>query len=139
MKRLYIALFIWFVISLVVALFFYDKTVISFIKYFVLAASIQCIFQYFFNQFLNAKYSIELTKLEASLAQEENRFVKSLACPCYLKNSQDVKIDINKDNKYKCNKCEKDISVLIDVNTAMATKPLDEVKSVILNTFKSNE
>jgi|TARA_R110000868_G_scaffold243770_1_gene499773 hypothetical protein len=129
MRRLFISASLWLLISAAIALCFYDKTFISFLKWFIAAAAIQSLLQYFINQILNAKYGMQLTQLETSLAEELNRNIKPIACPCYFKHIQNINIDLNGENKYSCNKCNKDISVVVNLESAVSTKPVDSIKA----------
>ena len=131
MKRLIISLLIVLSVSTTTAFIFWDRTPFGFIKYFLLALVGQFIVQYFLNQYLNAKYGTQVTQLELSLANELNRNIKPITCPCYLKHIQEVDLELNNENIYVCTKCDKHVSAVIEVSSAMATKPVSGIKAEI--------
>ena len=129
MKKLLISVGILASISTFVSLIFWDKTAFSFVKWFCLITVIQFIIHYLKDQYLNTKYGVEVTKLESKLVEEYNKNIQQLICPCYFKHSQEVFIKLNEENKYACEKCDKKISAVVDIQTAMATIPVDSIKA----------
>ena len=131
MKRIFAALTILATISSIFAIIFCDKTLWGFSKMFLIATVAQFIIQYIANQYLNAKYGVQVTQLEATMAKELNRNVTGVACPCYIRNVQDVDLNINGENRYICNKCNKEISVNVALTTAISTTPVDNLKAEV--------
>ena len=108
----------------------------KFLMYFFITAAGQVLIQYTINQILNAKYGVQLKQIEAIMTQEQNRYSRELLCPCPIKNIQNVNIELNKESIYNCDKCNKQITALVDINTALVTKPVDNLKAELI---QSNE
>ena len=132
MKRILLSLAVLIIVSTTVGFIFWNKTVEGFVKFFLLATVAQLIIQFVVNQFLNAKYGVQISQLAAAAAAEAERTVKEIACPCYIRNVQSVNVDLQRENKYTCERCAKEISLVVELTPALTTKPVDGLKAEVI-------
>jgi len=84
---------------------------------------------YGYTTALNAYVELKNKKLENERIKEFSLQGLSVTCPCALKKTEFVPITLNTNNTYKCDTCQKNISVYIVPETALIT---DTVASVTL-------
>ena len=92
----------------------------SFIKALVFASGIQIIFFILYNNILRYIARLQLEKEALSLAQLANKNKVLIGCQgCKKMNS--VPIDLSEDNVFKCDKCDAENKVQIDITTILST------------------
>jgi hypothetical protein len=79
---------------------------------------------YMFVMGLDAWVALKNKKLENERIKEFSLQGMEVACPCSLKKTEFVPIVLNTNNNYKCNHCQKNISVYVTAETALVTEPL---------------
>ena len=100
--------------------YFFNPTLISFIKASVLAAAIQIIFFILYNNILRYIARLQLEKEALSLAQLANKNKVLIECQgCKKMNSVDI--DLSEENSFICDKCGADNNVQIDISTILPT------------------
>ena len=100
--------------------YFFNPTLISFIKSSVLASAIQVLFFILYNNILRYIARLQLEKEALSLAQLANKNKILIECQgCKKMNS--VNIDLSEDNSFVCDKCDADNKVQIDISTILPT------------------
>ena len=100
--------------------YFFNPTLISFIKASVLAAAIQIIFFILYNNILRYIARLQLEKEALSLAQLANKNKILIECQgCKKMNSVDI--DLSEENTFICEKCGADNNVQIDITTILPT------------------
>ena len=100
--------------------YFFNPTLISFIKSSVLASAIQVLFFILYNNILRYIARLQLEKEALSLAQLANKNKILIECQgCKKMNS--VNIDLSEDNRFVCDKCDADNKVQIDISTILPT------------------
>jgi len=100
--------------------YFFNPTIISFIKASVLAAAIQVIFFILYNNILRYIARLQLEKEALALAQLANKNKILIECQgCKKMNSVDI--DLSEENSFICEKCSADNNVQIDISTILPT------------------
>jgi hypothetical protein len=84
---------------------------------------------YAFVTTLNAYVELRNKKLENERIKEFSLQGLEVTCPCSLKKTEFIPIVLNTNNAYKCDHCQKNISVYIAAETALMT---DTIASVTL-------
>jgi uncharacterized protein (UPF0212 family) len=79
---------------------------------------------YIFIMVLDAWVVLKNKKLENERIKEFSLQGMEVSCPCSLKKVEFVPIILNTNNNYKCNHCQKNISVYVTAETALVTEPL---------------
>ena len=103
--------------------YFFDPTLLTFIKSFVLTIGIQIIFFFIYNNVLRyiAQLNLERESLQlAQLAEKNKIFIECQAC----KGTNDVSIDLTIENEFNCVHCSANNKVNIDYSTIIPTKPI---------------
>lgn len=93
-----------------------------------------------FNAFLyivDSYTSVRSKKLDVKRLQEMSYQGVEVTCPCADRHKQFVPIRLNSPNYYKCQKCNKTISIFTAVETAIVTEPIGDTD--ILNLDKLME
>ena len=100
--------------------YFFNPTIISFIKASVLAAAIQIIFFILYNNILRYIARLQLEKEALALAQLANKNKILIECQgCKKMNSVDI--DLSEENTFICEKCGADNNIQIDISTILPT------------------
>ena len=100
--------------------YFFNPTLISFIKASVLASAIQILFFILYNNILRFITRLHLEKEALSLAQLANKNKILIECQgCKKMNSVDI--DLSEENSFICEKCGADNNVNIDISTILPT------------------
>jgi len=100
--------------------YFFNPTIISFIKASVLAAAIQIIFFIIYNNILRYIATLQLEKEALVLAQLANKNKILIECQgCKKMNSVDI--DLSEENSFICDKCDADNNVQIDISSILPT------------------
>jgi hypothetical protein len=100
--------------------YFFNPTLISFIKATVLAGAIQVIFFILYNNILRYIARLQLEKESLALAQLANKNKLLIECQgCKKMNSVDI--DLSEENSFMCDKCDADNKVQIDISTILQT------------------
>jgi len=79
---------------------------------------------YAFIIILDAWVALKNKKLENERLREFSLQGMEVTCPCTLKKTEFIPITLNTNNNYRCNHCQKNISVYITAETALVTEPL---------------
>lgn len=82
---------------------------------------------YAFITALDAYVALRNKKLENERIKEFSLQGMEVTCPCTLKKAEFVPIILNTNNTYKCNTCQKNISVYIVPETALITETIANV------------
>jgi hypothetical protein len=82
---------------------------------------------YAFITTLSAYIELKNKKLENERIKEFSLQGLEVTCPCALKKTEFVPIVLNTNNNYKCNYCQKNISVYIAAETALVTETIASV------------
>ena len=108
--------------------YFFNPTIISFIKASVLAAAIQIIFFILYNNILRYIATLQLEKEALALAQLANKNKILIECQgCKKMNSVDI--DLSEENSFICDKCDAENNVQIDISTILQTNIIyDKIK-----------
>ncbi len=119
---------------------FFPQTIWTIISLFVFFSVIQIVSYYLVTLSIDAYTQVTLKKIEVEQLKLYSKITYAVACPCAIKNVEHQPIDISGENFYICNKCQKDISIRIGVETALKTSPtpdvnlnklLDKIKPII--------
>lgn len=121
--RLVTAIIVVFLISSSTS-FFFGKDPIGYIKWFVGATALQFILQYIVTLVLDARLGVQIKKLEQENILLLSKTEQPATCPCHVKNVQQIPILFDEQMKYKCNRCNKEISAYLDITTALTTTPV---------------
>lgn len=129
-RKLAYSLFLTTVISILGGLFllnFHFNFWATTIFFFVL----QIIGFYFYGEHVKRKNATFQAQLELLAAAELKKITADVVCPCDKKVQSTIPIEMNTDNSYICGQCNKRISVLLEVKTALKTDPIleDPLKS----------
>ena len=94
---------------------------------------------YFYGEHVKRKNAAFKAQLELLAAAELKKITADVVCPCDQKVQSTIPIEMNTENSYICGQCNKRISVLLEVKTALKTDPIleDPLKSPdLLNTVE---
>jgi hypothetical protein len=80
-----------------------------------------------FITILNAYIELRNKKLENERIKEFSLQGLEVTCPCTLKKREFVPIILNTNNAYKCDHCQKNVSVYISSETALVTETIASV------------
>ena len=103
--------------------YFFDTSLLTFVKYFVLATGLQIIFFFLYNNVLRyiARLNLEKESLQlAQLAEKNKVFVECQGC----KNTNNVDIDLTQENTFKCINCGAENKINIEFTTILPTNPI---------------
>ena len=103
--------------------YFFDTSLLTFVKYFVLATGLQIIFFFLYNNVLRyiARLNLEKESLQlAQLAEKNKVFVECQGC----KNTNSVEIDLTQENSFKCINCGAENKINIEFTTILPTNPI---------------
>ena len=103
--------------------YFFDTSLLTFVKYFILATGLQIIFFFLYNNVLRyiARLNLEKESLQlAQLAETNKIFVECQGC----KNTNSVDIDLTQENNFKCTHCGAENKINIDFTTILPTNPI---------------
>tara|TARA_B100001778_G_C17999253_1_gene367065 strand:- start:60 stop:449 length:390 start_codon:yes stop_codon:yes gene_type:complete len=103
--------------------YFFDTSLLTFVKYFVLATGLQIIFFFLYNNVLRyiARLNLEKESLQlAQLAEKNKVFVECQGC----KNTNSVDIDLTQENSFKCINCGAENKINIEFTTILPTNPI---------------
>ena len=82
---------------------------------------------YAFTTTLTAYVELRNKKLENDRIKEFSLQGMEVTCPCVLKKTEFVPIILNTNNTYKCDHCQKNVSVYIAAETALVTETIASV------------
>lgn len=82
---------------------------------------------YAFISILNAYVVLQNKKLENERIKEFSLQGLEVTCPCALKKTEFVPIVLNTNNTYKCDYCQKNVSVYVVPETALITETLANI------------
>lgn len=137
-RKLLYSLFLTVTISVLGGLFFLNFQ-FNFWATTVFFFVLQIIGFYFYGEHVKRKNATIEAQLELLAAAELKKITADVVCPCDKKVQSTIPIEMNSDNSYICGQCNKRISVLLEVKTALKTDPiiLDPLKSPeIINTVE---
>ena len=103
--------------------YFFDTSLLTFVKYFILATGLQIIFFFLYNNVLRyiARLNLEKESLQlAQLAEKNKVFVECQGC----KNTNSVDIDLTQENSFKCINCGAENKINIEFTTILPTNPI---------------
>ena len=95
----------------------------DFLKAAILAASIQILFFFLYNNILRyiARLNLEKESIQlAQLAEKNKIFIECQGC----KNTNNIDIDLTTENNFKCINCDAENKVNIEFTTILPTKPI---------------
>jgi len=76
---------------------------------------------------LNAYVELKNKKLENERIREFSLQGLEVTCPCSLKKTEFIPIVLNTNNSYKCDHCQKNVSVYVTAETALVTETIATV------------
>ena len=82
---------------------------------------------YAFISILNVYVELQNKKLENERIKEFSLQGLEVICPCSLKKTEFIPIVLNTNNTYKCDFCQKNVSVYITPETALITETLANI------------
>ena len=82
---------------------------------------------YAFITILSAYVELKNKQLENDRIKEFSLQGLEVTCPCSLKKTEFVPVTLNMSNTYKCDHCQKNISVYITPETALITETLANI------------
>lgn len=138
-KRAVFGLLIACIISTAVAFVFYDKTAVTFARWFVGSFVLQFIIQHIITVVLDARVGLKIKQYEARSLEAYRKTFQSVPCPCFIKNVQLIHMDFNSPTTYTCEKCNKQLTAHADIVSVLATVPTDNDKALKENLSKINE
>jgi hypothetical protein len=100
---------------------------------------IQFVINYVIDRFVDSYVELKNKALENDRIREFSYQGVEVKCPCHKQIKQLVPFRFNTDNRYKCNDCQKTITVLVEPFTAIATEPIadtDTTKPEIISNAK---
>jgi hypothetical protein len=77
-----------------------------------------------FSTVLNSIVLLKNKKLENERLKEFSYQGLELECPCYKKEKELVPVRFNTPNYYRCNACNKQLSVIVTAESAVVTEPI---------------
>lgn len=125
LKKIAFGLFIWVGTSFGIAMAckFFN---FPFIPTFFIALLVQYFIGDSIYRVLTAKELAKAREAEAKIAENIGRQYGVVDCPCDAKSSQLVMINLNEENLYQCNKCDKSLKCLVGWKSFQTTTPLTE-------------
>jgi hypothetical protein len=105
----------------------YSFGVTSFWTYFfgvAFSVALQYAIDYGFQKFAIVRYGLKIQQTKLELEKEYNKRGFELTCPCTEKHKCFVPINLDEGTIYPCPKCEKKISVYVNLGTALNTEPI---------------
>ena len=103
--------------------YFFDPSLLTFTKYFVLTTGLQIIFFFLYNNVLRyiARLNLEKESLQlAQLAEKNKIFIECQGC----KSTNSVDIDLTQENSFKCINCGAENKINIEFTTILPTNPI---------------
>jgi len=100
---------------------------LPFLPSFILTTIIQYIIGYFYGKNQEIQIRIKEEELKVQLEAEYAKQSFEVTCPCYLATKTTIPIRFDTDNSYNCGTCKKNVSVYIDVKTALPTIPVQGI------------
>jgi hypothetical protein len=85
---------------------------------------------YAFVTVLDAVVALKNKKLENERIREFSLQGLEVTCPCSLKKTEFVPIVLNTNNTYKCDHCQKNVSVYIVPETALVTETIANTDTI---------
>ena len=142
-KRIIAGLCIALTFSALAAFVFYDKSLISYAKWFVGTLLLQFIIQYVVTVVLDARTGVKIKQYEYASLEAYHRTFQPVPCPCHVKHVQAVQLKFDKPVAYKCEKCHKSLSAYAEIISVLSTIPtnnevaikdnLDKLRTEITN------
>lgn len=92
---------------------------------------------YFYRDYVSRKIAIEEQKLVVAREAEFSKQGADVMCPCDRQVKCFVPVILNQRNEYKCPGCNKDISISVNLKTALITTPVvDTLEHIVVNNIK---
>jgi hypothetical protein len=137
-RKLFYSLSLTLIISVMAGLFFLNFQ-FNFWATAIFFFILQIVGFYFYGERVKRKNAVIQAQLELLAASELRKITADVVCPCDKKVQSTIPIEMNAENSYICGQCNKRISVLLEVKTALKTDPIlqDPLKSAeILTTVE---
>jgi hypothetical protein len=90
-----------------------------------LALAFQFIIGALHTKWMQVRAVIALRAIDVQEYTEKAKQSLKLTCPCAFKNEQIVPLRFDAPNVYRCFTCNKNLSVLMDIKTALSTEVID--------------
>lgn len=114
------------VISLGLAGLTYDgATIKSFCKWCAIYTLIQVFANSIYTSCMDYFLIRRINKQTTDRYDQQLKTIVTFTCPCPNKIQQPVSINMSEQNIYKCTQCSKRVSVIIQMNNALTTTPID--------------
>jgi hypothetical protein len=97
---------------------------IPFLNSFLFFIVLQFIGFYFYGEHVKRKALKLEIDAEIKLLEESTKQQLTVVCPCDKNIQSTIPIDVNRENKYICQGCNKQISVFLEAKTALSTTPI---------------
>ena len=124
-KRIALSLAITLAVSLVASLFMLNFN-FNFIYTFLFTTLLQFLGFFFYGEYVRLRDSKFALIAEVKALEEISKISTLVACPCDRRIITEQPIDINGENTYMCEGCNKKIGILIQPKTVLLTEPLDQ-------------
>jgi len=99
--------------------------------------ALQFISFYFYRDYVSRKIAVEEQKIIAAREAEFSKQGADVTCPCDRQVKCFVPIVLNQRNEYTCPGCNKDISISVNLKTALITTPVvDTLEHIVVNNIK---
>jgi hypothetical protein len=78
------------------------------------------------NYIITKVEALKVDQMKETTAQqkEANRQIVSVKCPCSMNNNQGVEFKLDQEIMYKCDKCDKNIKLHVDIKPFITTQPI---------------
>lgn len=124
--------------------FLFSNNWIGFIKYFVFTTVVQTVIYNVYKDYLKQKFE----KVYNERLKEYSKQGCEISCPCDRACRHFIPIELNGDNSYTCQDCDRKIAVDVQVKSFLSTDPVNlekedekfaEVYSKLINRLQQNQ
>lgn len=110
-------------VSLLFSLFF-SYFNIPFLHTFIFFTLLQVLGFYFYGEFIRQRNARIQAEYDIEIARELSKSTAEVVCPCDESAKAMVPIYFDRKNTYKCQKCNKNVSIYVNLKTAIETIPV---------------
>lgn len=124
-KRILFGVFLWVATSALcaAACTFFE---LPFFPVFFVVLTLQYFIGDSIHRIFTAKELAKVREAEAKISENYSKQFAMVDCPCDTKSSQLVMLNLNEENLYTCNKCDKQLKCRVGWKTFQVTTPLLE-------------
>lgn len=118
------SLFITCAVAGILAFFLITILSVNFLPIFLVLVLLQFLVFYFYGEYVKNRNNRLQVEAEIKIAEKMALQEATVICPCDRNIPATIPISINGPNSYICKGCNKEISVLVETKTALATTPV---------------